>query len=541
VSDPTPEQQRLAEALLAMEARLHAVLSSLPIIVFALDADGVVTFAEGRGLSRLATEPGSIVGRNIDEVATADTAGLLHHLRRAQAGAEVSFLWERSGYVWDMRCSPILAKAVDGVQAVPRTVIGVTGIATDVTDRHAAERDVRWRSREIAALNAIMVDVSSVLAVEDVLDTLQRQLAQQLMIPGGVLHLIDFSRFTLEMHSSWGVPEVLAKRVGDPVSVLVSNSSESLACREAPGLYPEGEQEGLWQSGMCVPLLANDQMLGVLSLFGHDPMAMRKHRPTFYDTLGRQVGAAMQNARLFVELRTSREQMQALMRRLVEVQEQERYRLARELHDEIGQIVTGLKFTLDMAARELETTGSEKAVRHQDEAKGLVRELMGRVRQLSLDLRPTMLDDLGLLPALLWHLQRYHTQTGIRVTFQHGGLDRQRFPPLIETTAYRIVQEALTNIARHAGVSEAEVSVRADDASAVLTVSITDRGAGFDAHAASAAYNSSGLSGMRERAMAAGGTFRLSSDAARGTQVTAQLPLTTKAHAPVDPAEEAGG
>ena len=91
------------------------------------------------------------------------------------------------------------------------------------------------------------------------------------------------------------------------------------------------------------------------------------------------------------------------------------------------------------------------------QARGLVNELMARVRKLSLDLRPAMLDDLGLLPTLLWHIEHYTAQTHVKVNFKHSGLEKQRFAPEVETAAYRVVQEALTNVARHANVHEATV------------------------------------------------------------------------------------
>jgi len=147
---------------------------------------------------------------------------------------------------------------------------------------------------------------------------------------------------------------------------------------------------------------------------------------------------------------------------------------------------------------------------------------MNRVRQLSLDLRPTMLDDLGLLPTLLWYLERYTAQTDIRVDFGHGGLEG-RFAPPVETTVFRIVQEALTNVARHAGVSEVKVHLWVQQN--VLRVRVEDRGAGFEPELAMSAALSSGLTGMRERAALLGGRFTIESAPGAGTCLTAELPL----------------
>ena len=220
-------------------------------------------------------------------------------------------------------------------------------------------------------------------------------------------------------------------------------------------------------------------------------------------------------------VRAGREQLQTLSHRLVEVQEAERRHIARELHDEIGQALTGLKLLLEMGARP-----SADAIRTRlDEAQALVDDIMGRVRNLSLDLRPAMLDDLGLLPALLWYFERYTDRTHVQVTFEHTGLER-RFTPDAETAIYRIVQEALTNVARHAGVSE--VMVRVWSTRAMLGVQIEDRGAGFDPEAVLSSVASTGLSGIRERTGLLGGQLTIESIPRSGTRLTAELPLADR-------------
>ncbi len=150
----------------------------------------------------------------------------------------------------------------------------------------------------------------------------------------------------------------------------------------------------------------------------------------------------------------------------------------------------------------------------------MVNDLIRRVRELSLDLRPAMLDDFGLLPAFLWLFERFTRQTNITIDFQHGGLDR-RFPYDVETAAYRIVQEALTNVARHAGVSEAHVSASTTDHR--LRVVIADQGKGFNVDTELASGTTSGLSGMRERAALLGGRLSIESGPGAGTRVCADF------------------
>ena len=140
---------------------------------------------------------------------------------------------------------------------------------------------------------------------------------------------------------------------------------------------------------------------------------------------------------------------------------------------------------------------------------------------MSLRLRPGILDDLGLLPALIWHIQDYTEKTNIHIGFQHNGMERD-LPTDMTIGVYRIIQESLTNIARYAGVNEAKVAVRIEEDT--LFVEVEDQGKGFNKAALS--FDASiGLSGMKERAYALGGTLDIESKVGIGTRVTAIIPL----------------
>jgi PAS domain S-box-containing protein len=218
-------------------------------------------------------------------------------------------------------------------------------------------------------------------------------------------------------------------------------------------------------------------------------------------------------------LRESAACLQTLSRRLLEVQEEERGHLARELHDEVGQMLTGLKFLLSPNGG----PSAEALLARCEQARGVVDELLERVRGLSFDLRPAALDQLGLVPALLALFERSTKQTGVRVNFSHSGVEGERFAPEVETTAYRVVQEALTNVARHARVAEAAVRVWVD--AGALQVQVEDEGVGFDPRAALAAARSSGLPGMHERVRLVGGRLTIASSPGGGTHLLAELPL----------------
>jgi PAS domain S-box-containing protein len=209
-------------------------------------------------------------------------------------------------------------------------------------------------------------------------------------------------------------------------------------------------------------------------------------------------------------VREATAELRTLSQRLLTVQEEERRHLARELHDEIGQMLTGLQ--LQLAAAASSASGLT-------EAKRIVQDLTTRVRELSMDLRPATLDTLGLVPALLTNVVRYRARTGLHIDLRHEGVDR-RFSPEVEIAAYRVVQEALTNIARHSGATSVTVQLLADDE--VLTLAIRDDGQGFEP---GGSPSTGGLSGMRERVELLGGTMAVEAAPGAGTSVTAEIPL----------------
>jgi PAS domain S-box-containing protein len=218
------------------------------------------------------------------------------------------------------------------------------------------------------------------------------------------------------------------------------------------------------------------------------------------------------------ERRRAEDELKSYPRRLIETQEAEGQRIARELHDEVGQTLTSVGMMLQTSRSLPPDQGGLRI----DESQSLLRELIGKVRDLALDLRPAMLDDFGLGAALEWLVQRYSEQTGVRVDFESSGLDDRRFRSEIEIAAYRIVQEALTNVARHAQVREARVRVTVTGDT--LRVEIEDRGAGFDPRLVRTARTTVGLAGMRERASILGGRLSIESAPGKGVRVIGELP-----------------
>jgi PAS domain S-box-containing protein len=210
-------------------------------------------------------------------------------------------------------------------------------------------------------------------------------------------------------------------------------------------------------------------------------------------------------------------QLKTLSARLLQIQEAERRYIAQELHDEIGQSLTGLKLSIE----NMISCPAENEQIRLSEIQALVQEILSRIRNMSLDLRPSMLDDFGLLPALLWHFDRYRAQTKVLVNFSHSGL-HGRFSPEIETAVYRIVQEALTNVARHARVNEASVCITAGPE--MLEIRVEDAGIGFDLDKVRDVADTAGIKWMDERLTLLGGRLKIDSAPESGTRLTARIP-----------------
>ena len=274
--------------------------------------------------------------------------------------------------------------------------------------------------------------------------------------------------------------------------------------------YPEAARREGVIATLVVPIWISGQVEGLLYVSNRADRPFTDRDEAILIRLADHAAIAIQNATLYSRL-------QGLSGRLMEVQEAERRHLARELHDEIGQLLTGLRLTLDVPE-----PPSPALAERLGQAQALVQELLERIRALSLDLRPSILDDLGVLPALLDNIERYMSQTKIRVHLEHSGLDR-RFDPETETGVYRIVQEALTNVARHGHVDEVTVRLWATDD--VLGVQVEDHGAGFDPDAVLGAGRSGGLAGLRERAALLNGHLTVETHPGRGVRLTAEVPL----------------
>ena len=270
---------------------------------------------------------------------------------------------------------------------------------------------------------------------------------------------------------------------------------------------------GMYHNNVLAGILVA-QMHGTIRDFTQDDLELLRG-------LTGQASIAVGNATLFEQVVVSRARQQALTRRLVDVQEDERRSLARELHDQIGQMMTGLQFSLSALLPQASSEQKTKLT----EIQKLVSNLIAQTREISINLRPSMLDDTGLILTLIWHFNRYTSQTEIKVNFQHYNLIDKRFQTEIEINVFRIIQEALTNVARYAKTDLVDVLLKLEEQ--IITLEVSDQGQGFNLDSVDTSSHM-GLNSMRDRAYSVGGLMDIQTAPGRGTHIHVVIPQSGK-------------
>ncbi|RRR74033.1 MAG: PAS domain S-box protein [Candidatus Viridilinea halotolerans] len=274
-----------------------------------------------------------------------------------------------------------------------------------------------------------------------------------------------------------------------------------------------------------VPMQAHGNLIGLCLITSYADVKLSSDHLRWVEAVVAQASIAMQNARLFDEVQYARQRLQTLSRKLIQAQENERRHLARELHDEIGQVLIALQMNLrGVGQGQLDAKQQARLM----DSSTLVERLIQQVRSLSRELRPPLLDDLGLVPALNWHLDQISSRFAIDIKMTTQ-LQITRIPAQIELSIFRIVQEALNNVIKHAKADRVRVELRQSEQKLRLIVS--DNGIGFETDSAQqrAANGASlGLINMQERALLVNGQFEIISAPEAGTCVCASFGLDGK-------------
>jgi PAS domain S-box-containing protein len=279
----------------------------------------------------------------------------------------------------------------------------------------------------------------------------------------------------------------------------------------------EDQREGRWLNTNVYPVFDTAGDVVRVAVFSRDVTDQKKAE----DALRAAKEAVTRYSKdLESRVRERTRELRRLSASIISRQEKERSAIARELHDELGQMLTALRFEAVWMWERFRVNEARAAERAMDMCR-LIDKTIDEVRGMSARLRPGVLDDLGLIAALEWYTADFEKRTGIACSFSHSNVEEVH--DTLATAAYRIAQEALTNVARHAQASHARVDLVRWDG--FLTLSVTDDGMGFDAGVFKDGANF-GLVGMRERSSLAGGSLEIHSQAGHGTEVVFRVPIS---------------
>jgi signal transduction histidine kinase len=316
--------------------------------------------------------------------------------------------------------------------------------------------------------------------------------------------------------------QLLPREAFDQAALQTGSIMKILDIRKMPNLPNADAYTALdIRTVVRVSMLRGGQLVGVLSIFTFgETRDLTDDDETLLKGLATQAALAIANARLFDALQHEERMRAELLHRVITAQEDERIRIARELHDETSQSLTTLMLGL-AAARKALSDSVQKVEEHLQMTRSVAEGMLEGIHRLIEDLRPSLLDVLGLVPAIAWWGEQRLNPLGIALHLDESGL-KGRLPPIMETVLFRIVQEALTNVVRHAQATSVEVRLVHEDSNLILRVA--DNGLGFDL-SRQAQEKSFGLRGMQERVSILGGEFQLKAAPNEGAVITVRIPV----------------
>lgn len=406
----------------------------------------------------------------------------------------------------------------------------IVSLATSRQELEHFNEQLWHRNRELAVLYKLADMANQPYTMQEISMHGLQQTLESAGAPAGLI--VMFSDQKPMITANQNLPESIIEAVGKHLVVLrqlpqhASETSEpciiediQYAAELPVDLVMECQKSG-YGTLVLAPIEAKKSQLGLLIVFCQDASVIMA--PQYRQLIGgicNQLGVTIQNSQLWEELRHKEHLRAQLLNKVVTAQEEERQRISRELHDETGQALTSLLVQLKL----LERCSSLEDVKVQTEdIRQLALRTLQEVRRLAADLRPAALDDLGLISALEGYIYNYASKTHIEVDFQPHDLDTLRLAHDVEIVLYRVIQEALTNIARHANASQVMVNIERDQE--CIRVLVTDDGCGFDAAALlKKADHGLGILGMQERIQLIGGRFRIDSAPGSGTQIRVEL------------------
>ena len=404
------------------------------------------------------------------------------------------------------------------------------GIIKDITHRKRTEEALKQRNRELSILNSIAVALNHNMALNLILEETLKNVLKVLKLNRGAIFLINREREKSEVIAKFGFNE---EGSGDTLPVFFKDPLLSKALLgDDMDLKPEpifptfkarfeskAQKFSPWLT--CFLITFKGKGMGFLGLDIPSSRRLSQYEFHLMGSLGNFLGGAIVNAQMRETIRRHRQELRRLTGKLFQSQEEERRRIARELHDESGQSLTAVKLALERL--EQTVPSQEQGLRKEiGEIIMMVRRTSSEIRHLAYHLHPTLLSDLGLEPALDLYFKEIKNHTGLNVEFSIVGFDH-RLDADMETVFYRFSQETLTNALKHSSSDNFRLSIIKSYPKIIFRAE--DDGIGFDTRIIGKDQRSLGLLGMRERTSLLGGTFQLRSKPGEGTRIRIEIPF----------------
>ncbi len=404
------------------------------------------------------------------------------------------------------------------------------GIIKDISHRKRTEEALEQRNRELSILNSIAVALNHNMALNLILRETLKNILKVLELNRGAIFLFDREHEKTEVIAEAGFQVEDAE---NPQQVFFKDPLLSKALVEdemvlkPEPIFPtfktrfqtKGQKFTPWLT--CFLITFKGKGVGFLGLDIPSSRKLSQYEFHLMGSLGNFLGGAIVNAQMRETIRRNRQELRRLTEKLFQSQEEERRRIARELHDESGQSLTAVKLALERL--EQNVSSPEKGLKEEiGEIIRMVQRTSSEIRRLSYHLHPTLLSDLGLEPALDLYFKEIKNHTDHNIEFNMVGFDR-RLDVDMETVFYRFSQEALTNTLKHSGADNFRLSIIKSYPKIIFRAE--DDGIGFDTQIIGSDKRNLGLLGMRERTSLLGGTFQLRSKPGEGTRIRIEIPF----------------
>ncbi len=404
------------------------------------------------------------------------------------------------------------------------------GIIKDITKRKQAEQIIKQRNLELSILNSVAVAINLTMEIPTILNVTLKNVLRSLKITSGGVFLIDQNNRTARLEARLGLSpqdvdakdgvifkdKELRKHLLNPVKAL--DPEPTFPIFKVRYKSMDGQQVP-WLS--CILISFKGKGVGFFCLDIPSDRILSIHELNHLGSIGNFLGGAIENAQLMKTIQLHQQELSRLTRMLFLNQEEERRRIARELHDEAGQALTAVKLSLERLEQDI-AENPDKLHEEISDIITLVHETSADIRRLSYRLHPTLLVDLGLEPALNLYFKEMSKRSKLNIDFRMIGYD-SRLRPDLEIILYRFCQEALTNTIKHSRARHFRLSIIKSYPKIIFTAE--DDGIGFETKVGADDKRSLGLIGMRERASLLGGTFTLSARTGHGVRIRVEIPF----------------